>query len=276
MARTIRLGIVQLAATPNKDKNLKLITRYLEKHSDADLVVFPEYAMIVGEKGITRGLVNESKEPVDGPFMSRISRHTRDLGVNAIVNMIEDSGGRAYNTTVLSSSEGELVPVHRKTVLFDAYGYRESSIFEPGDLELTLVEIKGVRLGAVTCFEARFPELFRPLALRGAMGFIVPAGWYKGPGKEEQWVTTLKCRAHENTCYAIGVGNAAEQFIGRSIVVNPYGFVEVDLGYGEKSIEWELSEAIVASVREKLPLIDIVANKGLACSQAKVRVISVD
>lgn len=263
MAEGLRIGIVQFAATPDKDKNLESILKYIGRHSDADLVVFPEYSMAVGERGVTRSLVDSAKEPIDGLFLTRVSRRTRDLGVHVLINVIEDAGGLVYNTTVLSSDTGDVVPLHRKAILFDAYGYKESSLFKPGELRFTIIRVRGVGLGVATCFEARFPEIFRAMAVRGAVGFIVQAGWYKGLGKEDQWVVTLRCRAHENTCYMVGVGNAAEQFIGRSIVVNPHGLVEVDLGYGEKSVGWVLRREVVDEVREKLPLISIAGRRGL-------------
>jgi MtaA/CmuA family methyltransferase len=79
------------------------------------------------------------------------------------------------------------------------------------------------------CYDIRFPELFRKQAMAGAEAVIVPAAWYKGEMKEEQWQTLLMARAHEDTCYVVGVGNANEAFIGRSMVASPSGIKALDL-----------------------------------------------
>ena len=109
-------------------------------------------------------------------------------------------GGRVYNTAVAFDAEGRLAAAYRKIHLFDALGQRESDQVAPGD-EPVVTELGGLRVGILTCYDIRFPELARALVARGADLIVVPAGWAAGLFKEEHWVTLVRARAIENTVW---------------------------------------------------------------------------
>lgn len=101
--------------------------------------------------------------------------------------------------------------------------------------------------------------------MSGARVVIAPSAWFRGPLKEEQWQTLLIARAHENTSYMIGVGNAHEAFVGRSIVVDPQGVKVMDLGAGDSVGFYQVDDARVTEAREKLPVLQQSKPPSLRC-----------
>lgn len=248
----LRIGLAQLASRGSKDDGLRAALKATGELESSDLVVLPEYLM---------GIRSEEAEPLDGHVVRELGRVARSSNVAVVANIAERGEGGTYNSTLAISPKGEVVAVHRKTLLFDALGQRESNVFMEGELELTLLKVAGFTAGLATCFELRFPELFRAMALAGANLFLVSAAWYKGAMKEEQWSLMVKARAHENTSYLVGVGNAADQFVGRSVVVGPWGNTELELGHEERTVIWKLREEEVERARSSLPLLDMAKRR---------------
>ncbi|MFN7105878.1 MAG: nitrilase-related carbon-nitrogen hydrolase, partial [Pyrobaculum sp.] len=160
---------------------------------------------------------------------------------------------RVYNTTVLVDSSGSVVGTYRKTHLFDAYSYRESDFVEAGGELSGVYVVRGVRVGFAVCFELRFPEVFRELALGGAELVAVPAAWYAGPLKEETLQLLARARAVENGMYVAVAALWGQRFTGRSMVVDPYGVVLAELGTGERYREVEIDPALVEEARRVVP-----------------------
>lgn len=107
----------------------------------------------------------------------------------------------------------------------------------------------------VICYDIRFPELVKSEVMSGARVVLVPSAWFRGPMKEEQWQVLVMARAQENTSYVIGVGNANEAFIGRSMVVDPSGVKVLDLGSGNRIGFCEIDDNLVTEAREKMPVL---------------------
>ena len=112
-------------------------------------------------------------------------------------------------------------------------------------------------IGLATCFDLRFPELFRKNALKGAQIFLVPSAWYKGIYKEAQWLVLGQARALENGVFVVGVGNSASPFIGRSYVIDPLGVIRADLGIGEKATKFKIDLNELHTVRKSMPLLNL-------------------
>jgi deaminated glutathione amidase len=138
-----------------------------------------------------------------------------------------------YNTAVAFDGAGELVASYRKLHLFDAFGHRESEEVAPGSAPV-LVTLAGMRTGLEICYDVRFGELSRALAVAGADLLVLPAAWAAGPLKEEHWLTLVRARAIENTVWVAAAGQVpdpdepptrAATGIGRSILVDPLGVV---------------------------------------------------
>ena len=166
-----------------------------------------------------------------------------------------------YNTAVAYDGTGELVASYRKLHLFDAFGHRESDQVAPGSA-LVACTLAGVRTGLAICYDVRFGELSRALAVAGAELLVLPAAWAAGLFKEEHWVTLVRARAIENTVWVAAVGQVpdpderptrAATGIGRSMLVDPLGVVRADLGPAPGVTVAEVDTGLVATVRASLP-----------------------
>jgi predicted amidohydrolase len=223
----------------------------------AQLAVFPE-----GTQARFSVDLRAVAEPLDGPFCDGLAAAARSAGIAIVAGLFEPGpDGRVFNTTVGVSPAGELVAVYRKLHLFDALGHRESDEVAPGD-DLVVADLGGLRVGFMTCYDVRFPELARALASRGAELLVLPAAWAAGPFKEEHWVTLVRARAIENTIWVAAAGQVpdpaerptrAPTGIGRSMLVDPMGVVRIDLGPAAGLGVGEVDTAVTASVRAALP-----------------------
>jgi len=223
----------------------------------AQLAVFPEGTQVRFSADL-----RAAAEPLDGPFCQGLAEAARSAGLAIIATLFEPApDGRVYNTTVGYEADGNLVAVYRKIHLFDALGFRESDNVAPGS-EVVVASIAGLRVGFMTCYDLRFPELARALAVAGAELLVLPAGWAAGPFKEEHWVTLVRARAIENTIWVAAAGQVpdpaepptrAPTGIGRSLLVDPMGVVRLDLGVtadlGIAAVDTEQT----ASIRAALP-----------------------
>jgi len=171
---------------------------------------------------------------------------------------------RVYNTTVAFDADGTLTAAYRKIHLFDALGNRESETVAPGS-ELVIAELAGIKVGFLTCYDVRFPELARALAVRDAELIVIPSAWAAGLFKEEHWITLVRTRAIENTIWVAAAGQvpdpdepatSAPTGIGRSLLVDPMGAVRLDLGSGPAVIAGAVDTEMTARVRTALPSLE--------------------
>lgn len=254
MAR-IRIGVLQAAPRPSKTETLRVVEKLLESARDPSLIVTPEYLML-DPTGLPKEKVYEEAEDLEGSWLGFFKDKARELGACIAATLFEKSGdGRVYNTLAFIDKNGSIKAVYRKTHLFDAYGYRESSFTAPGDRLFQPIDLCGVKVGAAICFELRFPEIFRAQALSGAEVIVVPSAWYKGPLKEETLRFLAQARAHENTVYLVVASNPGGNFVGRSMIVNPMGVVKLDLGPGERYEEYEIDTEEIEEARKVLPVL---------------------
>jgi deaminated glutathione amidase len=223
----------------------------------AQLAVFPE-----GTQARFSVDLRAVAEPLDGPFCQGLAEAARSAGLAIVASLFEPApDGRVYNTTVAHEADGSLAAVYRKIHLFDAFGHRESDSVAPGD-ELVIASVAGLRVGFMTCYDIRFPELARALAVGGAELLVLPGAWAAGAFKEEHWVTLIRARAIENTIWVAAAGQLhdpaepptrAPTGIGRSLLVDPMGVVRLDLGLAADLGVGTVDTAQTASVRAALP-----------------------
>jgi len=251
-SKDLRIGLVQLAVSESKEENLHRIVSAVNK-TECDLLVFPEYSMGYPSRGLSRQYLDAVAEPLNGNFVSTIAELSEKNQMGIVLPIFERLNRGIFNTAAIIN-QGEIKGGYRKIHLFDALGYRESDLFQAGS-DPVLFRINDLTFGIVICYDIRFPELVKGEAMSGARVVIVPSAWFRGPLKEEQWQTLLIARAHENTSYMIGVGNAHEAFIGRSIVVDPEGIKVMDLGAGDRTGIYRIDDARVTEAREKLPVL---------------------
>ena len=251
-ATTLRLALVQAASSLDPGDNRAALDRLVPAGSD--LVVLPEaFARDFGEAGSD---VSPYAEPVDGPFGTELARVAADRGATVVAGMFERSEDpeRPYNTLVV---RGAATASYRKVHLYDSFGYRESDRLLAGPLEPAVVEVGGWRVGLMTCYDLRFPEMARALVDRGAELLVVPAAWVAGPRKVDHWRTLVAARAIENTVYVAAVGQPAPRYSGHTMVVDPLGDVLAEAGQGSPEspefVEAVIDRAVVAEARRTNP-----------------------
>lgn len=208
----------------------------------ARLVVLPEYASAYRHEGVGAA----DAQPLDGPFVAAL----REASAGAVVlagtltpvaaagpgaSLTPDTslaaGGsscaaRAHNT-VVALADGALVGTYAKVHLYDAFGDRESDRLDAGDPAAPplVVDVDGLRVGVLTCYDLRFPESARRLVDAGADVLVVPAAWASGPLKDDHWRTLLRARAIESTCWVVGAPLRGRGLAGDPVVVDPAGVV---------------------------------------------------
>ncbi|HET7325968.1 MAG TPA: carbon-nitrogen hydrolase family protein, partial [Nocardioidaceae bacterium] len=222
--------VVQMSATTDKAGNAAAIERLMAQAGPgSDLVVLPEAVM--HDFGKPDDALAPAAEPLDGPFVGLLQRLAGEHHVTVVAGMFEqtDEPGRVFNTLVAVSGAG-LLARYRKTHLYDSFGYRESDTVGAGAIEPVVVDVRGVPVGLMTCYDLRFPELGRALVDAGARIFAVPAAWVAGERKAMHWTTLLRARAIENLVYVVGAAQCGPRYTGHSLVVSPYGdtIVEAD------------------------------------------------
>jgi deaminated glutathione amidase len=253
----MRIALGQLTSSPRKDETLSGAVRAIReaRRGGADLVLLPEVYMAFLDRAadITRASV---AEPLDGPFVSQLATEARAHNLYVGCGVWETAPGervRAYNTTVLLGPDGALLLSYRKSHLYDAFGYRESDRIVPGDAPPRTIRTPLGTLGLLVCYELRFPELMRMLALEGAEVILLPAAWVVGALKEDHWNTLIRARAIENTVFIAAADQVGNIYIGRSQLVDPMGVVVAAGGETESLVFGDLDLGRIANVREKLP-----------------------
>jgi deaminated glutathione amidase len=260
----MRAAAVQLESTVDKDRNLEDADRLTRAAAadGAELVVLPERTDVRG----TAADYAAGAEPLDdGRAVSWARETARELGIDLVagsVNERREGHDRVSNTSVHVGPDGELKAVYRKIHMFDVVvgdvEYRESESSEPAE-EIVLSEAAdGIGLGLSICYDLRFPELYRILALRGARIVTVPANFTRITGAAH-WEVLLRARAIENQVFVIAPGQGNRpgpegDSYGNSMIVDPWGEVLARApAEGAVSISAELDLARQDEIREKLP-----------------------
>ena len=251
------VAVAQFAPTDDTPANLREISRLAVDAASrgAMLVVFPEYSSYftpaMGPDWV------EAAQTLHGPFVRGLAEIAEELGIHLVAGLLEIVPGepeRAANTVVALDPAGEVVAHYRKQHLYDAFGQRESDWVEPGELDIPeTFELDGMRLGLMTCYDLRFPELGRVLADAGAEVFIVPAEWVRGPLKEHHWRTLIHARAIENTVFVAAADHPPPLGVGLSMIVDPQGVELAAVGTATDIAVAHLDREAVARVRRVNP-----------------------
>lgn len=255
----LRVAIVQFGAFRSKAQSLEKIRRLLERYDGKpDLIVFPEYSML-DPTGLSAEAIWQAAESLEGPWLQEFASIAESFSSCVVATLFERSQRPplSYNTVAVLGRSGEILGTYRKTQLFDALGYKESSIMMAGDRLFEPVEACGAKLGVAVCFELRYPEIFRVQALLGADLVAVPAAWYRGPLKEEALRALTQARAQENGIFMMIASQYGENFVGRSMIADPMGVIIAEGGIGEKVIEAEVDLEDIKRARERLPLLEL-------------------
>jgi deaminated glutathione amidase len=257
----VRAAAIQMNSTGDKQRNLATADRLVRAAAadGATLVVLPEkFNVIGGHEQLVEGA-----EPLDGPTLAWARALARELGIDLVAGSIperRDGQDRLSNTSVHIGPDGTDRAAYRKIHMFDVVvggrEYRESESEQPG-AEIVTSEADGVSLGLTVCYDLRFPELFRILAVRGARVLTVPSAFTAVTGAAH-WDTLVRARAIENQAFVVaadqvGVHPGGAESFGGSQIVDPWGDVlaRVDAGEGFAAAEIDLTRQ--DEVRATLP-----------------------
>ena len=262
MSGSLRVACIQLTSRADKAANLEKAEPLVAKAAatGADLVVLPEKWNAIGDPDV----LHEAAETLErGESVEAMARWARSYGITVVGGSItERREGREKlsNTSIVYDPQGSIVGVYRKIHMFDVevggHVYRESDAEEPGD-EPVVVDAEGWTTGLTVCYDVRFPELYRILALEGAELVTVPAHFTLYTGKDH-WELLLRARAVENQYYVAAAAQIGETLprrlsYGRSLIADPWGTVIAMAPDEETVIVAELERRRLEEVRAKLP-----------------------
>jgi predicted amidohydrolase len=257
----VRVAAVQLNSNGDKERNLAAAERQVRAAAaaGAEFVALPEkWNLLAGGEELVAGA-----EPLDGPSLMAARGWSRDLGIHLLAGSISERGAegeKASNTSVLIGPDGDDVAVYRKIHMFDVdaggVSYRESEHERPG-AEPATAPLGELVLGMTVCYDLRFPELFRILALQGARVIAVPSAFTLATGRDH-WEVLLRARAIEDQVFVVAPNQSGEapphySSFGRSMIVDPWGVVLATAPDGEGFVSAELDFAAQDRIRASLP-----------------------
>ena len=260
----MRAAAVQLNSTAHTERNLARADEFTRAAAadGARLVVLPEkFNVLGGDDHLLAGA-----EPLDGPSLGWARGIARELRIDFVAGSIAErrpEHDKLANTSVHFGPDGEVKAVYRKIHMFDVVvggvEYRESATEEPGDEVVLSETADGLPLGLTVCYDLRFPELFRILAVRGARAFALPAAFTKVTGRAH-WEILVRARAIENQAFVVAAGQVGlhpdgKESFGGSMIVDPWGEVLARAAddAGECFVAAELDLDRQDAVRTELP-----------------------
>jgi predicted amidohydrolase len=255
----MKVAVVQFKALTNKENNLKKIISYMTKAASkhAILCAFPEFMMFYTKSSQTPKELSNLSETINGNFISTIAKTAKENHIQVVGSFYEKSNkkNRVYDTSFVINTSGKVISTYRKIHLYDALGFKESDKMIPGSKIAKPVTTSIGKIGMMICYDLRFPEMSRALAIAGSEILIAPSAWVNGPMKEEHWITINKTRAIENGCYVIAPDQVGNIYCGRSLVVDPYGKILLDMKkkQGVSFVDIDLKK--VKQIRKILPLL---------------------
>ncbi|UYQ63349.1 carbon-nitrogen family hydrolase [Streptomyces peucetius] len=251
----MRASLIQIAVDPDEsvDSRRRRAASLVREQADSELVILPEL-WPVGAFAYQR--FEQEAESPSGPTYEAMAKAASDAGVwlhaGSVVEKAAD--GTLYNTALVISPTGELAASYRKIHRF-GFDKGEAVMMGAGEELVTVPVPGGLTLGLATCYDLRFPELFRGLTDAGAQALVVPAGW--PARRRDHWTLLARARAVENQAYVLACGTAGThagvEQAGHSIVVDPWGEVLAEAGPDEEVLTVDLDPAKVTRTREVFP-----------------------
>jgi predicted amidohydrolase len=261
----MRAAAIQLNSTADKGRNLEVAERLVRAAAGdgAELVVLPEKWNVLGDSEA----LHDGAEPLDGPTITAACSWARELGIHLVAGSVPErvaDRAKLFNTSTLIDPDGEVLARYRKIHMFDVdvggVAYRESENEEPGE-QIVAVDVgeslRGVTVGMTVCYDLRFPELYRILAVRGATVITIPSAFTFETGKDH-WEVLLRARAIENQSFVVApnqVGEAPPHYrsYGHSMLVDPWGVVLAEASDRECFVAADLDLGVAERVRSTLP-----------------------
>ena len=252
----MRIALVQLRiddSEPASDRVARVLALVREQ-AGADLVVLPEL-WVPGAFGYQGYQASATTLP--GSVIASLAEIAREIDAHILAGtFIERDGDELHNTAVLLNPQGEIVHTYRKVHLF-GFDHGEAEMLTPGD-DVSTYALPGLTtLGMTTCYDLRFPELYRLLLDAGAQLVVVPAGWPSA--RLDHWLLLLRARALEDQLFVVGCNQVGTQegveLAGHSVVVDPWGRIIAEAGAGEEVLTVDIDLALVPKIRAEFPVL---------------------
>lgn len=258
----LKIALAQINSTADLEANFEVVREQATRARDAGaaVVVFPEATMCAFGNPLA-----EVAQPLDGDWAQRIRSLSAELGIVTVHGMFTPGEDGRVRNTLLATGPG-VEASYDKIHLYDAYGFAESDTVTAGD-SIATFEVDGVRFGLSTCYDVRFPDLFRANAAAGAVVNIVCASWGDGPGKAQQWDILVRARAVDTTTFVIACDQADPAASGRpatgstplgvghSSVISPLGSTLASGPTGPRLTVVDVEAGDVEEARSKLPVL---------------------
>lgn len=247
---SIQLAMVDQPKEKNVDHALKLI----DQAPPSDLILLPEI-WPCGFFSFDR--YKRDSEAIDGSLVSTFKAVARKQKCHIFMgSMIEKDDQHLYNTSILLNPAGEIAARYRKIHLF-GYQSEETTLLEPGK-DVVVVDTPWGKSGLSTCYDLRFPELYRRMVDKGAIFFLVASAWPKV--RLEAWRLFNRCRAHENLAFLISCNcagaNQGKTYAGHSMIVDPLGQVLAEGAQDEELVTAEIDADQIDAVRLEFPALE--------------------
>lgn len=263
MKDNFKIALCQMKVVDDKQANLEKATAMIEMAAieGAEMVVLPEMFNCPYDTNKFK-VYAESSE--NSPSLKAVSNAAQKNGVFLISGSLPELlGDKLYNSSFIYDNNGNLLNVHRKMHLFDIdvpgeIAFKESETISAGN-SVTVVDTALMKIGVAICYDIRFPELFRLMALDGACLMVVPGAFNLTTGPAH-WETIIRARAVDNQVYLAAASPAINKELsyhayGHSMVVDPWGKVIARAGEGEAIIHATIDGSYIRNVREELPLL---------------------
>ncbi|MFE5856313.1 carbon-nitrogen hydrolase family protein [Streptomyces sp. NPDC056500] len=263
----MRIALSQITTGPDPERNLVVVRDQARRAAEAGarLIAFPEATMACFGTRLA-----PLAQPLDGPWAEQVRQIAHDAGLVVVAGMFTPAPDGKVTNTLLATGPG-VEAAYDKIHLYDAFGFTESATVAAGSAVVT-IDVDDVRVGLATCYDVRFPELFRAHADAGAVLTLLPASWGAGPGKREQWELLVRARALDATVWLAAVDQADPSASGRDVppktpagigysaVVGPDGTVRERLEAAPGLLVADLDLSEVDTVRKAVP---VLANRRL-------------
>ena len=263
MDNSFKIALCQMSVEDNKEKNIKRAVDMIEKSANngARLVILPEMFNCPYDNS-KFGVYAETAG--SGATIEAVSKAAKDNGAYVVAGSIpETEDNKIYNTCFIFDDNGKIIGRHRKIHLFDIdipekIVFRESEVLTPGS-EITVVDTSFCRIGIAICYDVRFPEIFRKMALMGAEFVIVPAAFNMTTGPAH-WELLIRTRAVDNQVFMAAVSPARNErasyiAYGYSMAVDPWGEILARAEEKEDILFCDIDLSKVEKVRRELPVL---------------------
>lgn len=251
----MRVAAGQFVVTPDWQQNARTCVSMMQQAvaCQTALLVLPEALLARDDNDPDMSV--KSAQALDGGFLTSLLLESRKNSMTTVLTLhVPTSQGRAANTLVALRG-GEIIVQYQKLHLYDAFNIQESKRVDAGNTLPALIDVEGMKIGLMTCYDLRFPEMALAQALQGAEVLVLPTAWVRGPLKEHHWATLLAARALDATCYIVAAGECGNKNIGQSRIIDPLGVTLAGAGYAQQLIYADIQQESVQRVRDQLPVL---------------------